>query len=244
MSRLLGLEPEVDLINVFGLLPNLDPSYPRAGRDVHTYRHRDDPSVPYIVFSHLPYDEAIFASTPTVFLVRSPADVLVSYYFHVAHRVRKLRGLGPEEERRRLKRFVVQPDKGAPALAAYWNGWASGLGQDDLVESYERLREDPLAGMRRICRHLGLSLDDDLLRDAITYASFDNMREMEVRGGIADKKSDQADPDALRVRRGVVGGYRDYLDAEDVNAIHEAMSSVLTPASRSLLVRAGLAPQG
>jgi hypothetical protein len=238
MARKLGIDAEIDLVNVFRLLPNLDPSYPQAGRDVHTYAYADETRVPFIAFSHLPYEE-LFADKPIVFLARQPADTLVSYYFHVSHKVRQRQQLTAEDDRQRLAKFVLNPERGAPALADYWNGWAPHL-ESALVESYENLREKPLAGFRRITRYLGLAGDLDLLREALSFASFERMQSMERTGGIANIAYDRDDPEALRVRRGKVGGHADYLDAGSVTAIGEVMDSHLTPATRSMLRRAGI----
>lgn len=242
LVRSCGLSREIDLSNIFELLPNLDPSYPQAGRDIHAYRYGERADVPLYVFSHLRYEDAMrnLDSTPVVVLVRSPFDVLVSYYFHVTRQRSRTSEQAPAGQRRALAAFALDPSRGAPALGAYWNGWASRLYDHDiLVESYEHLTERPLLTMRRICRHFGLEAHEDWLEAAIRSSTFESMQAMEARSGIANIAFDRADPEARRVRRGVVGGYRDYLGPSDVDAVRRALR--LSPLAEQMLVRSGVA---
>ncbi len=68
------------------------------------------------------------------------------------------------------------------------------------------------------------------------------MRRIEVERGIVNLSYDTADPEALRVRRAVVGGFRDYLDADDIEYVRSQCEQRLSPEARALLAGHGLEP--
>ena len=72
-------------------------------------------------------------------------------------------------------------------------------------------------------------------------AAFDQMQSLERNRGIKGQQYDRTDPESLRVRKGRVGGYTDYLDEEDISRITEACRAQLTPAARELFELHGLA---
>ena len=57
-----------------------------------------------------------------------------------------------------------------------------------------------------------------ILREAIEFSRFENMQKMEAAGAFDSKilrAGDVRDPESFKVRRGKIGGYREYLSAED-----------------------------
>ena len=72
----------------------------------------------------------------------------------------------------------------------------------------------PLAGIADV--------SEELLADVLDFGSFENMRRLENTRGTplgALKKSSSGHPDAFKTRKGIVGGYEDYLQAETIAAI-------------------------
>lgn len=56
---------------------------------------------------------------------------------------------------------------------------------------------------------------------AIAQSEIERMRKKEKERGIAGHRYDRTDPDALRIRRGVVGGFVDYLNPTDEKYIYD-----------------------
>ena len=57
--------------------------------------------------------------------------------------------------------------------------------------------------------------------------------------GIPAHEYDRTDSESLRMRRGQVGGFADYLNAEQIALIEQTCSRELTPAAKKLLVSTG-----
>jgi hypothetical protein len=72
-------------------------------------------------------------------------------------------------------------------------------------------------------------IDQDAFDRGLQFSSFENMKNMEARGefktGILIPEN-PLDPDSFKVRRGIVGGYKQYLSERDLLAIEQAMLSL------------------
>ena len=89
---------------------------------------------------------------------------------------------------------------------------------------YERLRQSPLAGVDSMVRWLCPErvFEADRLQKVVEKSSFSSMQAQE-RDGAFEKKygsilkpTDSTNQDSFKVRRGVVGGYKDYFSADDI----------------------------
>jgi hypothetical protein len=228
----LAIDQELDLRELFRLLPNLDGDEAVSGKGVDRYAYADRDDVPLILSSHLPWDAARFGGRPVVLLVRNPADVMVSRFFHVTRQEQIWAG--------ELPRFLRDPEVGLAPLIGYLNGWAAdAAAADRLVLSYEQLRADPAAGFARLVGHLGIAVDGPAVDRALEAASVDRMRASEQRVIVDGYHYDVRDPEALRVRRAVVGGFRDYLAPADLDYVVRTCARELTPRARALLADHG-----
>jgi hypothetical protein len=68
----------------------------------------------------------------------------------------------------------------------------------------------------------------------VDYASFENMRKIEknndpTAGSRRLMPKDLNNPESFKVRRGKVGGYRDYFSDEELAVINEYITSNLAP---------------
>lgn len=235
MRALYGLELDIDLRSMFRLLPNMDGFTPDRGKDVSVYTFADHPEIPLLLSSHLRFDERLFGRRPVVFILRCPYDVMVSKYLHQTRQ--DFSWEGP------MKVFLRDPEVGVSDLVRYLNSWALRLQRPGaLVLTYEGLRSDPESGFLRLVAHLGIQAERAIARLALSHASFDRMRDVERRVGIEGYDYDWWDPEARRVRRAQIGGYRDYLDEQDCRYVRTACVDGLAPAARALLERRGLAP--
>jgi hypothetical protein len=161
---------------------------------------------------------------PILLLARDPRDVVVSLYYQLNRR---------EKTRKRyegtLSEMIRDRRRGIHSMINVMNAWLKEWdGRPDfLMVRYENLRRDVAPEARRILEFLGVTpVDEALLKHAIEFSSFDNMKAMERAGAFAEgrlKAGDSQDPESFKVRKGKIGGYRDTLPAEDVAYLDEAM---------------------
>ena len=210
--------------------------------------HRKNPAVPKVLFSHNNYMRAYlgdwdtldhFRGKKVVMLVRDPRDVAVSQYFQWKYRMRPHKALlnnYPEKgSDTSIWGFVSSAGVGIPRIIDFFNGWARALPelQDILIIHYEEMRKDPQAVMRKVLEFVGTPGNDEQIARAVEFASLENMKKLEEKSvfrgsGVRVKAGDPNNPDSFKVRRGKVGGYRDYFDAAQVAEI-DAMMAQLDP---------------
>ena len=98
---------------------------------------------------------------------------------------------------------------------------------------YEDLRNNPVETMRRAMSFIGASFDEDEIRHAVEFASFENLRKLERSNYFHNaglRLRNPKDPDTFKVRRGKMGGYRDYFTAEQVALMEDMVYTRLSPA--------------
>lgn len=219
---------DLDFDTLFTLLPNLSTS---RRRGVRAFQFAGDARVPLLLSSHRDYEDAEFARGDPILLVREIRDVLVSSYFHASRQRRATRRFHED-----IKTFVRDPTRGVSRYISYHNAWARALpGRRSLTMSYERVSREPESAVADLLRFLGVPIDPQRLTEAVESSRFERMRKTEIERGIGGVDYDRADPEALRVRRGIVGGYGAYLDAEDSSYIEAACRSHLDPLARQWL---------
>ncbi len=211
------------------------------------------PDIPSIRITHdraphrkrpreLPALKEEFRGRKVIFMVRDPRDVIVSYYFHKTRREKPHTFWFFQKRRREthgpftgtISEFLRFDIGGFDTLLRYYNVWADSreLTEAFLLVRYEDMHEDPERELRRVLDFLGLGeITDDEAREAIAFASFDNMRKMEAgeaTGSYKLKPADPSDAESFKVRKGKVGGYIDYLEPEDVDYLDRRMAETLS----------------
>lgn len=154
-----------------------------------------------------------YASTGVVFLVRDPRDVLVSSYHHLSRRDRVYTN--------GLSSFVRDRHVGIGKIIRFMNMWSANkdLCSRFLIVTYEQLHADTAETFDRVVRFLGLPVDRNALDTAVAQSSFERMKRMEREGVLNEpwmRAERTASRDAMKVRRGRVGGYRDVLSPRDI----------------------------
>jgi hypothetical protein len=165
-----------------------------------------------------------------VFLHRNPIDTAVSMFFQRTRRNHKpwswrwikaaARGRLPP---RGLDEFLRHPGFGVERICRFNRAWLDYLvsSTDAIVVRYEDMAADPIATLTRVVRHLDPEGNHDIAA-LVEQSSFGRMRAVEDSGTRKAAELDlesrnPGDPDSRKVRRGKVGGYRDYLsEAEQV----------------------------
>lgn len=186
-----------------------------------------------------------FRGKRVIFMVRDPRDLVISNYFQKKKRIKpvgrtwlffrktrnKLRG---EPFKGELTDFITSDVGGFDTILRYFNIWAENRNIPDgfLMVRYEDVHADPAGQLRRALDFLGIKdVSDDVVREAIEYASFDNMRKMEQTNALGTYKlrpADAKDQDSFKVRKGKVGGYADYLTPEQIESLNAKMRATLT----------------
>jgi hypothetical protein len=156
-------------------------------------------------------------SRAIVFLARHPLDAIVSNYFQATRTDRVFEGS--------MREFIRDPDLGLARLLAFNAGWyaARERFREFHLVRYEDMIRDTADELAKIVGFLGIPFvgPDAILRSAAAN-QFDRMQRREMNGELYRRFGDRftpgggAEDEDLKVRRGVVGGWRDYLDADDV----------------------------
>ena len=157
---------------------------------------------------------------PIVLLARDPRDVIVSLFFQLTKRTIQYRGT--------LSEMVRDQRYGVRQIVDVMNVWlASWAGQNNFkLLRYEDCRVEPSEAFGSMIRFMGFTVNSKALERSIEFASFDNMRQMETEGRFQSgvlRVRDPRDAEAFKVRRGIVGGYPEYLDSEDLKYVETAL---------------------
>lgn len=210
---------------------------------------RRDGAIPSIFFTHGNYlrdytgdfaTKQVFYGARVVLLVRDPRDVAVSQFFQWKHRMRGWkRYLNDYPDPRKdlsLYEFVLEREAGLPRVVEFLNGWARELPKLRAVHvaRYEDLRRDSAAALGAILAFLGTPGSDAEIEEAVRYAAFDNMRQLEERQTFRRQgrrlvAGERGNPDSYKVRRAKVGGWRDYFDDAQCRAIDAYVGERLDP---------------
>lgn len=205
--------------------------------------------VPVLFFTHdnyikdfLGHDRKteVYRDLPVVLLVRDPRDTAVSQFFQWKHRMvsrKKVINDYPLDDATSVHDFIAGGNAGIPKIISFMNHWADAFDSMPklLVVKYEDLRADTKGQLRRILEFIGEQPVEADIEDAVTFASIDNMRRMETENAAKSgahrsmKPGNADDPSSFKVRRGKVGGWRDYVTEEQANALDAQVRETLNP---------------
>lgn len=222
-----GLTLSPDLSSMFQFLPNLDWDKQR-GLPAYYRGPAARAAFPLIAVTHHLPGKGRLPATPVIFMIRDPRDVLVSRYYHATRHKHAFSG--------DISAFLRDPAQGLPAWVDHTNDWMAALAnRRHLIVSYESLSASTSDEVRRVLTFLGQPVDEARLVHAVAAARIDRMRALEIRNGIPGHRYDRGDPQALRARRGVVGGYRDDLSQADLDWIYRYNAEHLGATASHLL---------
>ena len=211
--------------------------------------HARNPDIPRILFTHDNYlkdftgnadSKKDYYQKKVVLLVRDPRDVVVSQYFQWKHRMR------PWKKRLNMYpahgadineyQFAMDQNAGLPKIVDFFNLWASEAEKIDqlLVVHYEDMRRDTAHVLEQILNFIGTPASPEETEDVVNFSSMENMKKMEQKrtfrlSGSRMVPGDRNNPDSYKVRRGKVGGFRDYFDEDQVNNIEQLLQQTLQP---------------
>jgi len=187
--------------------------YARVDKRIPLIRitHEDVPHVKYP--DELNDDVNAFKDKKVVFLTRDPRDIIVSFYFHQT----KIDGTYQGE----LFEFVREECGSIRTIIRYYNIWARRMKTNDvLLVKYENMLKDCCLEIKRILNYLEIDgVPDDIVSSAVECAQFKNMRKLERKGWFSTagfKSGNINDFESYKTRRGIAGGYVDYLTRDDI----------------------------
>lgn len=205
--------------------------------------------LPRIFFTHDNYIKDYTGNTDSkvdfydhrvILLVRDPRDVTVSQYFQWKHRMKsrktRVNDYPPKGTEISLYDFLMSPAFGLVRGVDFLNVWAGEIHRMPhlLVVRYEDLRREPAKILAEIVEFIGTPVSQEVIEEAVDYASVDRMREREAANsswlsGGRLKPADPGNADSYKVRRAKVGGYRDYFSDEEVARLDAWIDAHLRP---------------
>ncbi len=201
--------------------------------------HNINPNIPKIFFTHDNYirfycksldSKRYFQGKNVILLARNPIDVAVSQYFHWKHRMsattKALNWYPNEGIDMTLEAFIFMDECGLPEIIRYMNIWAGEFSKLDnaVLIRYEDMKKDPLQSLSTALKFTGSDCTTNEAQKAVEQSSFDRMKNMESSDANASSRLStkaKGDPNAFKVRKGKVGGYKDYFDATTVRRLEQ-----------------------
>jgi hypothetical protein len=121
---------------------------------------------------------------------------------------------------------------GIRAIVRTMNDWLGEFSarENFMIVQYESLRASSAEHFRELLAGIGETAPNmSIFHEALDFSRFENMQKLEAAGAFDSKilrPGDVRDPESFKVRRGKVGGYREYLSAEDQKYAAEALSKL------------------
>ena len=164
-----------------------------------------------------------------ILLARDPRDCFVSLYLQITRRDPN----APVELRQKSVSDMLRDRRfGVRAIINTMNDWIDEFSRRDnfILIRYEALHASPAEHFRDLLALLGESTPDiAIFQEALEFARFENMQKLEAAGAFDSKilrPGDVRDPESFKVRRGKVGGYREYLSLEDQKYAADALAEL------------------
>ena len=118
-------------------------------------------------------------------------------------------------------------------LISFYNAWRRNqeVPIDFLLMRYEDIIDNPHRELKRVTDFLGFQVSDDILAEAVRYASFEKMRKREEKSNKqpSDEREPLTDAESKKARKGKVGGFQEYLSTEEILFIEKNLSARLDP---------------
>ncbi|HEX8738718.1 MAG TPA: sulfotransferase domain-containing protein [Casimicrobiaceae bacterium] len=170
----------------------------------------------------LPRDKRRYAGARVVLIGRDVRDNLVSAYFQATRRIHVWTDA--------MSPFLRDERYGVDKLLAFYRIWSEhrSVPAAFMFVRYEDLHADAAGTLARVLAFIGIEASDRAIASAVEYCRFDNLRRVEAAGRFSDAAlvpGNAGDPESFKVRRGKIGGYRDYLSPGDIAFIDAAIAA-------------------
>jgi len=161
---------------------------------------------------------------PILLLVRDPRDVVVSLYFQLTKRSHLFSG--------ELSEMIRHPMFGIQTIVNIMNTWLHEWEDKANFKMihYEYCRAFTEKAFLEILNFLGIKeVNDTAFANSLKFSSFDNMKRLESNKQFGKSilvPGDRNDPESYKVRRGKVGGFKEYMNREDICYLEQAMANL------------------
>jgi len=172
-------------------------------------------SIPYYELSN---NKATHKSNNIIFLHRGLEDTLVSSYFQATKRDIGFNGT--------ISEFVRDDRFGAKKILQFNQIWIKNRTTPNkfMLLSYEEIHDNTNQALIDVLSFMGASIDSKLVEQAVEKCSFTNMKRAEEKNTYNSfrlQPGDIKDQESFKIRKGTVGGYTDYLSANDITYINQ-----------------------
>ncbi len=179
-----------------------------AEYDSGSYGDLEFNCLPRIVKTHKKYNKGAFSKNRSIYVIRHPGDVSVSYFEYKKSEIKK-------EHITSLSEFIRDSKFGVDKWCNHVQEWIS---KADVVIRYEDLKRNPVLTIQRVLQELGLChIDEYIVVQAIERSSFDRMKNAEREKGRV--REDDFDTGYQFMRKGKMGEWKKRLDRDDVKYI-------------------------
>jgi len=164
-----------------------------------------------------------------ILLARDPRDCFVSLYLQMTRRTAETPG---HLRRKTIGQMLRDERFGIRAMVETMNDWLREFHdhKNFALLRYEMIRSAAAESFHQLLEWLGeTEPETPVLEQAIEFSRFENMQKMEATGAFDSKilrPGDAHDLESFKVRRGKVGGFEDYLGAEDRQYAAAAMRNL------------------
>lgn len=188
-----------------------------------------NPNLPSIKAIHEKYGQfGTYERKRVILLVRDPRDALVSKYHQHKHDY--------VDDYPDINAFILE----GPELAAYvndYNRWYENrhVPVDCMTVRYEDMRADTYGELEKIVAFFQLAVTPEVIHSAIEFGSFKNMRSLEISGSsvlrarVLQTGRQQTSENKLKVRKGLVGGYKQELSDQAIDHMNRFIQANLHP---------------
>ena len=186
-----------------------------AEYDSYSYGNVEYESLPRLVKTHREYDDR-FKVNRSIYLVRNPADTLLSFYdYKRNHKDNKYDSLSESQ-------FLRDPEVGVKAWCKHVTGWTS---EADIIIAYEEMKKNALNVVHRVLDHFCLTdIDKQIVRRAVQRSSFQNIRKVEEKKG--RPRENQFKKGFRFAQKARLGEWKERLSKRDIKFIDKEVDNI------------------
>jgi len=172
-------------------------------------------------------DKSKYHGKKVILLTRGLRDLIVSNYYGSSKRDQQFSGS--------MSEYIRSDVFGVRRILRFYNIWheKQNVPARFLHLRYEDMHADPADILRHVLEEIEVpNIEHAALVAAVDFARFDSMKSLEQKDYFKSgslRPRDPDDADSYKVRRGLVGGYRDQLSEQDLAYIEQAVAELGNP---------------
>ncbi len=195
----------------------------RSGLPIVSFIHDESGMKAGTPYRDLSSDRQKYKNKKVLLMGRDIKDTLVSAYFQATKRRNVFEGT--------ISEFIKSDRFGVLKILTFYDIWLQNQHVPEAFRfiRYEDLHRDPKGALSNVLDFIGEShIEEALVAQSIEYCAFQNLKKLEQRNTFKNrvlKPAKTSDPESFKVRKGKVGGYREYLSEEDIAFIDNIMEA-------------------